>query len=346
MEQDHHPTEEVPSRSGCAQCGHPVIEEGHATPLCTDCRRAFIRFPIPKAIKVFAGVLVLVLLFAMVKVPQNLSAGVHLKRGKKAMRQSNYFTAQNEFEKVRKAVPGYTGIEEYLAIASFYNQDMKTFFEVADHLGGKKVEDEDLYGELNRLMEKSANYVPPDSFFAFFETYHSFDSIPENVYSQYVAAHPDEIFPAIRYASVLSDQERYASCDSLLNLILEKDDTHPSALLMKASVKREFKQYDSAAYYCNRMLSLNRESTDGMSAMARILLRQKKDKEGLDWALKSYEINHAEPYVVATLALAYHFNNRQSERDKLFQAAKKDSMTAEYMKYVTDIMEGREKFRD
>src|SRR5439155_25895657 len=116
-------------------------------------------------------------------------------------------------------------------------------------------------------------------------------------------------------------------------------------LYMKTSVKRELDQFDSAHYYCDRILSLNKESSYGMASKARTYLMQKKDQEGLRWALKSNEPDRMEPYSLATLALAYHFNNKPGERDKLVEASKKDSTQAAYMQYVIDIMQGKEKFR-
>ena len=40
-------------------------------------------------------------------------------------------------------------------------------------------------------------------------------------------------------------------------------------------------------------------------------------------------------YTQATLALAYHFNNINVERDKLLKQAKSDSAKMEYFKYVS-----------
>src|SRR5688572_16267249 len=109
MQQDHHLEQddeleqddqlpEEPERKGCANCGHLIVEPGYPTPLCQTCRTTFIKYPVPKSILIFAGAIALVLVYAMTKVPANITAGVHLKRGKKAMEEGNYYTAQKEFE--------------------------------------------------------------------------------------------------------------------------------------------------------------------------------------------------------------------------------------------------------
>jgi hypothetical protein len=83
-----------------------------------------------------------------------------------------------------------------------------------------------------------------------------------------------------------------------------------------------------------------------LASKARTFLCEKKDKEGLDWAMKSYKIKKEEPYTIATLALAYHFNNNLAERDKLMRLSEKDSLSNEYMQYIRDIIAGKENFRN
>jgi tetratricopeptide (TPR) repeat protein len=344
MEQDNSSLEEKLS-TGCVSCGHPVIEQGYPTKLCADCRKKFIHYPIPNWVKIFAALIGVILIFAMFKAPENFSAGIHYQRGKDAIAKSYYTTAEKELNKVIKKIPGFVEAKEYLAIASFHNQDIETFYKMIQDLQGKNIEDEDLYREINGLIEKASNYFPNDSLLVLYNKYHSFDSIPQAVYYGYVSAHPDQLFSETRYASVFFDKKQFNTCDSLLNAILQKDATYAGALYMKTSVKRELDQFDSAHYYCDKILSLNKESSYGMASRARTFLRQKKDAEGLRWALKSNEPDPAEPYSRATLALAYHFNNQAAERDKLIEASKKDSIQLSYMQYVMDIMKGKEKFR-
>ena len=228
----------------------------------------------------------------------------------------------------------------------FYNYDLQTFAKLIQDLQGKKIEDQDIYGELNMLIDKASNYFPSDSFMTVFDRYHSWDSIPEAEYKKYVAEYPDELFPAIRYANLLFDREKYPLSDSVLNDILKKDPAYISALNIKTSVKRELKQFDSAHFYCDKILLLNKESTYGMSSKARTFLKQKNDTEGLKWALKSIDKDPGDPYSLATLALAYHFDNKQKERDELLKRSKSDSMGRVYMQYIVDVIAGKEKFRD
>ena len=339
--------EETPSESKvCVNCSHPVIEPDYPTQLCKDCRNKFINFPIPRGVKMFGVGLTAVLIFAVFSLPKHLTTGVHYERGREAIKKKNYFTAQRELNEVVKKVPAFTEAKEYLAIASFYNYDLITFADIIQKLQGENVEDKDLYEELNLLTQKASNYFPSDSIVAVFNDYNSWDSIPEFIYEKYVSAYPNELFPALRYASCLFDNKNYAASDSLLNHILSKDPTYCNALNIKTSIKREFRQFDSAQHYCDKILLLNHESTFGMSSKARTFLRQKNNQEGLRWALKSINKDPNDPYSLATLALAYHFNNKQKERDELLKASKNDSLNAAYMQYTIDVVEGKEKFID
>src|SRR5262245_8298723 len=109
----------------CANCGSSWIEQGYPTPLCSDCRQRFIKFPIPLLIKIFGLAIVSIVLIAMTRLPQNISLGIHNARGEKAFKNRQYQTAQVEFGNVLKTAPQYTSAKMNRAMASFYLQDYK-----------------------------------------------------------------------------------------------------------------------------------------------------------------------------------------------------------------------------
>jgi len=347
MEQNELLEKEKTGHTGpCINCNHPVVEPGYPTALCEDCRKKFINFPIPVSIKIFGIGIALVIVFAMSTAFKNLSAGLHYEKGRNAFHAKKYFTAEHELNIVSNKIPGFAAANEYLALASFYNHDMNRFADVIKGLQGKEVEDEDLFVEINGIIEKAANYFPSDSFMVVLNKYGATDSIPEPVLTDYLTHFHDELFPRMRYISLLFDKNEYGSCDSLLNEVLAKDATFVNALALKTSVKRVTHQYDSAIYYCDKLLFLNLESTYAMASKAKTLLRQKKDLEGLKWAKKGVEIDGSDGYALATLALAYHYNNNPAERDRLLKQLKKDSVDIGYAQYTLDVMSGKEEFRD
>jgi hypothetical protein len=331
---------------GCLSCGSPDIEQGYANPLCKTCRERFIKFPVPFPIKLFALAVCAILILSMIRLPKNLSAGIHLQKGKNAERKTNYLTAQREYNQVLKLIPGLVDAKCHLLIASFHNMDFQTVFNITKELQGKNIEDQNLYYNMDNAIQGMSKYLPSDSFNNEIEKYHSADSIPAEVYNRYIRLNPTELFPIINYSSILLNKNQYTQCDSFLNIALVSDAQHLATLTIKTSVKRELHQFDSAMYYCDLILKQNKESTFGISSKARTYFRLKEDKEGLRWALKSYDLDNKDPYTIATLAMAYHLNNKIAERDKLMEATKNDSAVLIYMQYVKDVISGKEKFRD
>jgi tetratricopeptide (TPR) repeat protein len=335
-----------PSATGCAGCDHPVIEPGYPTPLCADCRQKFIRYPIPIGIKIFGACVAVLLIFAVAGVPKSLRAGVHYERGVSAVESKRFVTAQRELELALGDIPSFAEGKMYLALAAFYNMDMMTFYTLMQELQGEKVEDESLYRQLTEVSAKTASYLPSDSFYVLLDKYHAADSIPPFELDAYVHRYPLEAYSNALYAKNLLEADQYTASDSLLSFILRDYPDHRGVLNLKVSAKRYLKQYDSAMYYSDRIISLNRESGYGIASKARTMLNQKRDTEALQWALNAVQADGKDAYAKATLVLAYHFNSKITERDQLIDQLKKDTAAADYLQYPLDVIAGKEKFRD
>lgn len=339
--------EEAPK--GCSNCGNPSIDKEYPTTLCHDCREQFIRFPVPLWIKAFAGAIAIVLLVSLVTLPKNISLAMHLERGEKAENEKNYLTAQHELTEVVNKVPDNIEAEGHLLIASFYNQDFDVFGKVAKKLEGVNIEDKELFSRMDELLVKAGSYVSNDSAQKFQENYVKFLVIPDSAWQHYFLANPDDLYAETQYASLLYNGKKYTSCDSLLQNVLKKDDEYFPALMMRTSLEREQGQFDKALACCDKLLSINKESVYALAAKARILLCQKKDGQALDLAIKSFRMNEKNAYSLATLILAYHFNNRSSERDELIKKSKTqetDSASQYQVQYALDVIANKEKFRE
>jgi hypothetical protein len=161
---------------------------------------------------------------------------------------------------------------------------------------------------------------------------------------------PHDIRALMTYTTQLFDRKEYDRCDSCVRYVLKQDAEFLPAYTFMSSLKRQQHKLDSALFYNDRLLSINKESPDGTASKARTLLMQKKDREALDLALKSCELEKNNIYSQATLILAYHFNSRLQERDELIKkarvAAAKDSADNASLQYVLDVIDNKEKFRD
>lgn len=330
----------------CASCGSSLIEPGHATPLCYDCRAKFIKYPIPSVIRIFSLALLIVVGISLFRLPENISMGIHQSRGEKALKSKKFLTAEREFEQVVKKAPNYIEAKADLIIAAYHNQDYSLLFENFSQLEGKLIEDESLYQELTSISNRVSVYFPGDSLLAFQkDKTDSAGNIPIDDLLNYYSANPEDYYALLLLASAYYDKNDYEKSDSILLKVLDKYPDHINALRLMTSSKREQNQYDESFAYCEKMLALNSEDTYAMSSKSRTLLKSGKDKEALKLAKEAEEINKNEPYNKATLVLAYHYNNMIKERDEILNKTKNDSTTMFYMTYASDIINSKVKFR-
>ena len=335
--------------NGCVNCGNNNIVEGYPTRLCSNCRQLFIKFPIPLWTKVFASAVGLVLLFGLFTFPKNLSLGMHLEKGKQYEHSKQYRSAQSEFLKVIESVPNNVDAKGHLMIAAFYNLDFGTFAKMGFQLQKVSFEDNSLLDRLNDLTGRFNEYVPDDTLENVLNEYDTVKGgVPESVYQTYLSKHPENIYCLMLYAGVIYDKENFAACDSLLHMILIKDDEYIPALRLLASSLREEGKWDESIKACDKILQVNNDEAYAIASKARVFLKQKKDKMALDLALESVEKDKSDPFNTATLALAYHFNNQPEKRDAIIKEAKAhiDSTQAYYMQYAIDVIEQKEKFRN
>ncbi len=331
----------------CANCGVPIADAGRRTPLCSACREQFIRFPFPAWVRIFGAAVLLLLVLALSTLPHTLGVGIRYKRGEAAEEKHNYVTAQRELEIVVKKEPSFVNAQCRLLLAAFYNNDLRTMAEVFQKLEGQKVENDDLYKEVNDVIREANDYYPGDSLSKFVGRYTvPVAEIPVADFYAYLKSNPADRYAKLGLADRMYDLHEYAKCDSLLNATLEGDPDYRPALSLKMPLKRELGQQDSSIYYADRLLVVNREFTYAYASKAKALLKQHKDKEALECARKGYAVDEKDNYMLGTLALAYHFNRDLHERDALLAKVSHDSTGMVMLAGIKDILSGKDKFRD
>lgn len=342
----HDEITEKPESNKCINCGSSWIEQGHPTPLCSECRQSFIKFPIPPVIKIFSMVIIAIVLIAMIRLPNNISLGIHEARGEKALKNKQFLTAQKEFKNVLKKSPQYLEAKINSALSSFYIQDYSSMLKDLDELEGKKIEDQNLYADLLQATNQLSNYFPSDSFLAMQKIHgDTSGNIPVNEIQKFVSANPEDIYASIALASSLFGKKEYLTADTILSSVLNKMPAHLTALALMSTLKRELNQFDESIEYCNKLLSINRESIYGMSSKSRTYLKMQKDKEALKLALEARELSEDDLYNLATLAMVYHFNNMTKQRDEILAKAMKDSSSQTYFEFANDVINNKVKFR-
>lgn len=335
--------------AACANCGMLAIKRDHPTHLCDGCRQAFISTPFPHWIRAFAGGVVIILLFSLYTLPSNLSMGIHLERAKRAEKEHNYFTAAKELKAVISKMPDNAEANGLLLVAAFYNQDFEEYNSQLEMVKNRNIEDNDLLGEMNFIVDKAAIYNYTDSFTKFTAAHPDLAVAPDSSWKNFFAHNPSDVGAMISYASELFDRNQYPICDSVTDAILASQKDFLPGLMMAASVKRQLGKYEEALRCDKTMLSINHESLHAMGSEVRTLLRLKRDAEALEVASQAHRMNAKDSYVNASLILAYHFNGKNGDRDALIKEALKeatDSSDKKTVQYALDVIAKKEKFRD
>lgn len=80
-------------------------------------------------------------------------------------------------------------------------------------------------------------------------------------------------------------------------------------------------EYDKALAKYERAIELDPNDPLAYSSLVVIALKKYEDKKALDYALKGYNLEPTNPVFAANLAVAYHYNNDEQNRDKYHQIA-------------------------
>jgi tetratricopeptide (TPR) repeat protein len=340
---------ELLKKDVCINCASPAVLKGFPNALCENCRESLIKFPIPNWIKAFGVGVLLIVLFSLYKVPKNISIGMHLAKGETAMEEKKFITAQNEFSKGLKRVPGNIEMQSNLMIASYRNGDYMTYDSMITILKDKKFEDQTLFEKVNGVVNEADKILPLEDFSLLFKKYDSnFNKIPDTALLNYLMKTPKDFATTFAFANRLLDNKEYAKADSLLVKILVQDKNNVPALMGMSSVKRMESDYESSINYCNQILAINAESVYALSSKARTYLRQKNDSAAFRLAKQSYALANNDLHSIGSLALVYHFMNNFTERDKFIKSMQSLSSAESIstLEYVNDVISGKEKFRN
>jgi hypothetical protein len=311
--------------------------------------------PFPRWIWLLAGgIAFVVLLFFLLKqyTPEalhDLSLSWELRSALKAEKEKHYLTAERELKAYIVKAPGNEEAEGRLMIAAFYNQDFVTFLEQFTKLKDKEIKDRKLFAEINDILVKAAFYYPTDSLKNFSTIYPVLQTVPNSAWDNYFSRNPADVNAKEVYAEELLTEKKYSRCDSVIEDILSSHGDYIPALAAGARDKREEEDYDMALTYNKRILDINPESPNGLASEARSLLLLRQNAEALDAALQAYKLDDKNSYVKASLILAYHFNDRQADKDALIQKSLKeaaDSSDKAAIQYALDVMAKKEKFRN
>jgi hypothetical protein len=329
-----------PSPSTCVSCKAKPALVGYPTALCSDCRRHFIRFPIPLWIRIFGVAVLLIVLFACVFLPRQLSTGIHKARGEKAESEHRYLTAYKEFKLAEKGLPDNTELRAHLVITGIYNENDDDIHKYGRLITDKSLDNEDLNRDLNKASEVLDYYILSEQMKDLNERFP--DGIPDTAFQHALDKHPDDYIVQYYWAMNLDLKEDLPGAAKAASTILYKNPMDVPALKLADQVAVERKLYDSALDYCDRMLALNQENLFALSGKARNLLRLGRVKEAEGPAETGYKLDDTSAYTVGTMALLYHCQKQDAKARPLIQQLQKDHNPDDSAKvnYVLGVING------
>lgn len=331
---------------GCKGCGSLCVEEGYKLKLCKECRDNLSKRPIPIHIKVISLILIVIIIFSLSKFPRSISIGVEYERGVQAEEASKYLTAMKHYENVVKEYPQSDKALVRLYVSYYYCGRIDEAYEVYDKIAGDspstKKMDKELVQEVNEITSKLDRYYSPSK-----EVYEKLKGQKNaktediiNILKPIVDKNPNEVYAAYYLANLYFDMKDYAKASQVLSRVISKYPDFNAASLFQAATYRELGKYDEAVEYCNDALNNNVEDIGAYITLSKIELKRRNNAKGLEYAKVAYKMDKEDPIVVANLALAYHFNNLLSERDKYYKIYQdsgiNDKYTDNFLKSIFD----------
>jgi tetratricopeptide (TPR) repeat protein len=102
-----------------------------------------------------------------------------------------------------------------------------------------------------------------------------------------------------------------------INSAYEKNPKYKWMLELKALISRRNNDIEEAGKICKENIADNNECVWAYRQLAVINLLKGENTFALENANKAYDLNKDFPYTGETLVIAYHFNGKTAERDKL-----------------------------
>lgn len=307
----------------CTHCHNKKYLKGFPNKLCKDCREAFINYPIPKWIWLFAGGILLVMVISTLRLPKSFSAALNLSRAETAMEDHRYYTAQRELTQVLKVFPDNPTINAKLLIASAYNWDLNTTRTVYDKIVNKTF-DEDVLQQIELALLNFDNIFPNDSTLV-----PRIDQVQTNadslklLFAQLDSARgPDFVFGGKYIADKLYDIKQYQDSEIMLQEVLKESPDYYPALGLLAAVKRNTGDYEGALAICDQLLRSNKEDIDILAQKARIELKRRRLQAAEVYIKQAQAIAPDEIITMEAQAMWYYFSNKKTEALKILESIK------------------------
>lgn len=306
----------------CKSCSNPEIEDGYALLLCKECRNQLVARSVPLWIKGTTFVIAILLVYALIRFPATLQAGVHYEKGLRAEQETLFKTAAEHYEQAVDRFPDSTLILSKLFLAYFANGQVNEAYQTFDLIAGREASSNDMANIINEDIELMESwYYQDEELVGILNVEGSTESLIEQLRG-YVEKNPASVAGQYLLADILFDAKQYDDVERIMLQVLESTTRFNEGSLLLAAAYREQGEYEKARDATVTVLSQNRESADAYFALSRIDMKQQLNEEGLSHAQIAYDLNADNSSMIANLALANHYNKNNQERDHLLSLLK------------------------
>ncbi|MEN6314992.1 MAG: tetratricopeptide repeat protein [Clostridiaceae bacterium] len=330
----------------CKNCGSPSVLEGYTIPLCSECRQKFMKYPVPKSIKVFSTIMLAIMVFSLLSFSKSLNAGIAYERGLRAEKEAKFNTAVREYKKVTEIFPESFIACGKLFVAYVKNYQLDEAIETFELIEGKESSNSD---EVKVIDQANEALGILDAYYnlnqELVDIYNLYTDAPLQTKCEklkgYVAKYPDDFMGFYTLGDTLFDLEAYEDAKSAY---LQSISLRPDLYMLRlgvAAVYRQTGEFEKAIAECNTVLEYNKESAEAYASLSKIDLKRHLYESALQLANKAYEYDGDSINSVYTLTLAYHFNNKTEDRDSCL--ALLQALDPSYYDYAKSIIDGKSK---
>lgn len=157
---------------------------------------------------------------------------------------------------------------------------------------------------------------------------------------EYLFKHPDNDLAWTIKGNILTDIGMNADAMEAYEKAVSINKNNYQALTAMGILYGYNEQYDQQLECYQKALTIKPDYAQAYSSIAIVELKKHNDKKALELAVKAYNYDKEDAVISANLAIIYHYNNMEKERDQFTEIARKlgyDDIESLYSIYEGEI---------
>lgn len=294
--------------------------------LCLGCREQYIRYPIPKWIRIVMAAAAIIVAFAMISTPAAILDFKAYRQSLEAYNNRDYNTAVNGYLSVTGSRTGSTKINEQLFLAyakaqRFYDASLI----LNEKLAGKDASDE-TYEEINSYVDlMDSYYYTIEKASIVFDDEKLQDDTPGALQAMDALKEDEQINDALLLL-YLSQLNIYNG-DLDLAVAQQKEAclAEPRFTFLNAqlgNLQRRMGDYEKATATYRLALTINGDDETALVGLGVLELLQGDNEEALKYIKEAYDLNKNGDFVAEAYAVALHASGRTGEAQIIYNEYK------------------------